>query len=125
MCILFFTFSSIISYYKIVNIVPMPCSGSLFVICFIHSSVYIVMDFHGVYILMDFHGGSNPKLIIYPSLSLPLVTRSLISVSVNLFCFVNDFICMFFFLDSAYKQYHSMSSSVKLTLLSMIISRSI
>ena len=55
------------------------------------------MDFHGVYILMDFHGGSNPKLIIYPSLSLPLVTRSLISVSVNLFCFVNDFICMFFF----------------------------
>ena len=45
----------------------------------------------------------NPKLLIYPSTSCsPLVTINLFSMSVSLFCFVNNFICITF-LDCTYK----------------------
>ena len=45
-CVCVYSFFYILFHYRllqIVNIVPMPCSGSLFIICFIHSSVYILM----------------------------------------------------------------------------------
>ena len=70
-----------------------------------------------------FNGDSNPKLLIYPSPSLPLVTRILISVSVNLFCFVNNFICMVLF---QIPHISNITACLSLSsLLSMIISRSI
>ena len=69
-CIFFFRFFSIISYYKILNIVRCAISRSSLSIYFICSSVLSV----------------NPILLIYLPPS-PLVTISLSSMSVSLFLF--------------------------------------
>ena len=61
------------------------------------------------------------ELFIYFGYQPPLVTKSLFSMSVSLFCFVNKFISIIF-LDCTYKRYHIF---VFLTSLSMTISRSI
>ena len=77
----------------------------LLIIYFIYSSMYMLMP--------------NSSFILCPAS--PLVTVSLFSMWVY-FCFVNKFIYIIFFLDSAYKWYQVIFVFLWLTSPSMIIS---
>ena len=79
----FFSFSSIIGYYKILNIVPCaPCC-----LFYRHKCVSV-----------------NPKLILYPTHS-PLVTTNLFSTSVSPFLFCK-YVHLYHLFYSIYKWFH-------------------
>ena len=108
-------FSSIYIFFHVyMFFIPLPLSfsPSLYTYTHIFFTFFSIIGY-----LKISHMYVNPKLLIYLLLS-PLLTKSLFSLSVSLFLFVNKFMS---FLDYTCKWYHIMFIFVWLTSRSIII----